>query len=506
MDEQARVILYNQLLKFEKNLEVKVQKVIDWNKFLSLTNKEALEYVLMYRDKILNKLKKSKQEVNLNKFYIELPDMNFEGEDLSDIYLHTFMSGISKERNNGKKVFVTTEINLKNTGCIINLATIRPIIVSEDGINIRKIIADIKKCDFRGCKIFGKFQNSKAELEYTDKNLPEEYIKRLKEYEVPYEARITTDIVYLDMIERKIVKGTNGLEKVKQLVDFDLTSMNKDIWKYREVIKNNDININYTGAFIWEYGYESIGKENYYIDLDIRARDAYKDGNFDFIEMVYSDLDKETKKMLLTLALRDGKMKFVKRHEKELSSLQKKYLSLQNKGKKEKEKKQIVKQELLKEYSNGNLLDFDIDLLNAEENVRSEIVKEIYEKGNLKFVEKYLNNIDSKLKNEIYMEEYRKGNIEFIYRNFANLEISEIKNEIMKKELENKNVDFLCENYESIQNAELKEKLLKIAFDNNKIKFVEKHFEEYPKNMQMEAVIKFKDLRLPKEIMLKLLK
>ena len=92
---------------------------------------------------------------------------------------------------------------------------------------------------------------------------------------MPYEARITTDIVYLDMLERKIVKGTNGLENVKQMVDFDLTSMNKDIWKYRDVIKNNNININYTGAFIWEYGYDSIGKENYYIDLEERAREEY---------------------------------------------------------------------------------------------------------------------------------------------------------------------------------------------------------------------------------------
>ncbi len=506
MDEQARIILYNQLLKFEKNTKIKIKKLLGWENFLSLTDKEALEYVLMYRDKLVDKMKKSKGELKPTDFYIELPDMDFEGEDLSGIYLHTFMAGISKERNNGKKVFVTTNINLKNTGCIINLATIRPIIVSEDGINIREIIADVKKCDFRGCTVFGKFQNSKAKLEYTNENLPEEYIKRLKEYEVPYEARITTDIVYLDMLERKIVKGTNGLENVKQMVDFDLTSMNKDIWKYRDVIKNNNININYTGAFIWEYGYDSIGKENYYIDIDTRARDEYKKRNFDYIEMVYDDLSKESKKRLLSLALRDGEIKFVKRHKKDLSSVQKKYLDIQNKGVKAEEEKQNAKEQLMQEYKEGNLLDFEIDLSNANEILRTEIISEIYKNGNLKLVEKYLESIDLKLKNEILEKEYNKGNIEFIYRNFKYLQNINIKKELIQKELENKNIDFLCKNYDSITSQDIKKKVLELAFNNEKVRFIEKHFEEYPKAMQMEAAIKFKDLKLPKEIMLKLMK
>ncbi|MCI9365071.1 MAG: hypothetical protein HFJ54_00035 [Clostridia bacterium] len=175
------------------------------------------------------------------------------------------------------------------------------------GVHIKEITADIKKCDFRGCRVFGKFQNSKAKLEYIDESLPKEYIERIEKYKVPENVKITTDIVYLDMIEKKIVKGTNGLEKVKQMVDFDLTSMRNNIWKYREIIKTNNMDISYTGAFIHEYGFDSIGKENYYIDLEKRAKEAYLSGNLDYVEEVFKELDKETKNKLVTLALRDRK-------------------------------------------------------------------------------------------------------------------------------------------------------------------------------------------------------
>ena len=93
------------------------------------------------------------------------------------------------------------------------------------GKTIKEISADVKKCDFRGCTLFGKFQNSKAKLEYTDSNLPREYIDRLINYKVPEEAVITTDNVYLDMLDGKIIRGTNGLNKVRQMVDYNLSNI-----------------------------------------------------------------------------------------------------------------------------------------------------------------------------------------------------------------------------------------------------------------------------------------
>lgn len=55
--------------------------------------------------------------------------------------------------------------------------------------------------------------------------MPKEYIDRLIDFKVPEDAVITTDNVYLDMLEKKIIRGTNGLEKVKQMVDYNLTEL-----------------------------------------------------------------------------------------------------------------------------------------------------------------------------------------------------------------------------------------------------------------------------------------
>jgi len=100
------------------------------------------------------------------------------------------------------------------------------------------------------------------------------------------------------------------------MVDFDLSSMRSNIWKYRDVIKKNNIDISYTGAFIYEYGLESVGKENYYIDLERRAKEAYLAGNLAYVEEVFNDLDKETRNKLVTLALRDRTSKICKETSK----------------------------------------------------------------------------------------------------------------------------------------------------------------------------------------------
>lgn len=64
---------------------------------------------------------------------------------------------------------------------------------------------------------------------------------------------------------------------------------------------------------MYQYGIESIGKENYYINLELRAKDAYLRNNMDYVESVFKDLDKETKRNLVSLALRDRKGKICKK-------------------------------------------------------------------------------------------------------------------------------------------------------------------------------------------------
>jgi len=56
---------------------------------------------------------------------------------------------------------------------------------------------------------------------------------------------------------------------------------------------------------MYQYGMESIGQENYYIDLDGRAKEAYLKGDMDYIESVFKELTKETKRNIVSLALKD---------------------------------------------------------------------------------------------------------------------------------------------------------------------------------------------------------
>jgi len=408
MDEQAKIILYKQLVKFEEMSKLKGEKLLSWETYCKLDKKEALEYASDYRDRCSEAFNKRARASEKRPLYLELPEMDFEGEDLKEFYLHDFMPGYSKERNNGKKLFITTRLNFKDTNCIVNMGTIRPIIISLDGKTIKEITADIKKCDFRGCTVFGKFQNSRAELEYTDENLPREYIDRLIKYKVPEEAILTTTDVYIGMLDGTLIRGIKGIEKVKQMVDYNLTDLNERIWDYRTVIRDYNIDISYTGVFIYQHGMESIGKENYYIDLEGRAKEAYINGDMDFVERVYKQLDKETKSRLVSLALKDGKEKFVKKHKKDLKGVQKKYLEAKEIKEKVVEEKENLQDIVMQEYRQGKMVEFDIDIMKVNVDIRTNIIAEIYKAGNLELVQRYLAVIRPRVKNAILDAEYKK--------------------------------------------------------------------------------------------------
>ncbi len=145
MDEQAKIILYKQLMKFEIMSNFKDKELISWEDYKNLDKKDALEYASDYRDKCSEVFNRRAKKSERRPLYLELPEMDFEGEDLKDFYLHDFMPGYAKERSNGKKVFITTKINLKNTKCVINMGTIRPIIISLDRKNYKRNHSRYKK-------------------------------------------------------------------------------------------------------------------------------------------------------------------------------------------------------------------------------------------------------------------------------------------------------------------------------------------------------------------------
>ncbi len=78
-------------------------------------------------------------------------------------------------------------------------------------------------------------------------------------------------------------------------------------------------------------------------------------------------------------------------------------------------------------------MEFGIDIMRVDIDVRTDIIEEIYKSGDLKFVEKYLNEIDAKLKNKILEDEYKNGNEELVYKNFDKLSNGDLKDKIIKQ-------------------------------------------------------------------------
>ena len=74
------------------------------------------------------------------------------------------------------------------------------------------------------------------------------------------------------------------------------------------------------------------------------------------------------------------------------------------------------------------------------------------------------------------------------------------------KEVKDKNYGFLYNNYDYISNKDLREKIIRNAYKEGNVDFLNKHLEDMPKNLKLEAAIKFKDLKLSKVELAELLK
>ena len=243
---------------------------------------------------------------------------------------------------------------------------------------------------------------------------------------------------------------------------------------------------------------ESIGRENYYIDFNKRAKDAYINGDINYVESVFKELNKDTKKNIVSLALKDGKEEFVFKHKNELNDVQKRYLEAKNILKKEIREKRKFKENMLAEYEDGKFIELEIDMMKVSMSIRNDIVNQIYGRGDINFVQKYLTTITSELKNNILDNEYKKGNVKFVYNNFEKIDDNDIKNKILIKEFELDNFDFLYEKYDIIDNKELKEKIIERAYKDEYVEFLNMHLSDMPKNMKLEAAIKFKKLKISK--------
>lgn len=153
MNIESRKKLYNQLVQMSiQNQKQFAKKILSEEDFYRLSDSEALKYVFMYRDAQTEFIVDGIEYVS----YIELPDMNLEGQDLSDLYLKNFILGEAIVDENGNISNITpSRVNLKNTGAIVDLSNMYPNKIQKNKFSSQSLIIDFTGSNFEGCEIYG---------------------------------------------------------------------------------------------------------------------------------------------------------------------------------------------------------------------------------------------------------------------------------------------------------------------------------------------------------------
>lgn len=144
MDENAKKILYRQLKEMHENNKNKTD-IITEEEFLLLQGADALKYILNYRENADFGIdEESNQRIV---YYIEMPDMDLSGQDLSGVRLAEFIPATLNEDN----ILKPSNINLQNTNAIINVSDIgyNKTQINEDGII--DYIINFETINFNGC-------------------------------------------------------------------------------------------------------------------------------------------------------------------------------------------------------------------------------------------------------------------------------------------------------------------------------------------------------------------
>ena len=84
-------------------------------------------------------------------YYIELPTMNLENQDLSMCFLHDF--SLSTRDENGD--LIPSKINLLNSNANICITDIMPSKIENDSRLIEQHIFDFDVVNFKGCNVYG---------------------------------------------------------------------------------------------------------------------------------------------------------------------------------------------------------------------------------------------------------------------------------------------------------------------------------------------------------------
>ena len=147
MDDNAKKYLYKQLVEMsENNIYENPPRIIDLDNFMRLPDNILLSYVFLYRDMYT---KFDTQEGDT--YYIELPDMDLSGMDLSMCFLHNFCMSTVNEKGE----FIPSNINLSNTNANICISGIMPSRIETNSKFVDEHIFDFNIVNFKGCNVYG---------------------------------------------------------------------------------------------------------------------------------------------------------------------------------------------------------------------------------------------------------------------------------------------------------------------------------------------------------------
>lgn len=241
---ENRKFLYAQLKEIEA-ISKRNEKLILENEFLSLSDVELIKYIFSYRDRQAVYLGRKKVYA-----YIELPDMDLEGQDLTGVEITRFVPGTIQDGRIAKSA-----INLKDTNVTINMSTIyhNEEIIHQD---FYEYITDLSRCNFQGCNLYGRTQEEQkmysmdSKSKYTFKGLKaldKRYVKRRELHRQTQNSKRKSDEIYSRLLSTLSIDITLGSKEQVDLTDYDFSELNKsECEKVLKLIGVRRVNVGYT--------------------------------------------------------------------------------------------------------------------------------------------------------------------------------------------------------------------------------------------------------------------
>ena len=335
MDIETKKKLYKQLVEMSKlNSKKYAKPLMSENDFYKLSLLDALKYTFMYRDSQTEFIVDDKE----CDVYIELPDIDLEGQDLNGVYLSKFILGEVTQRNGKISSIKKSHVILKNTGAIIDLSHTYPNSIHTEP-NLKRYSIDFEGSDFTGCEIFGILPD-----EYDDISNPissigvqdaldERYLQRRKRLHLSDKAKKVTDKAYKRLLDGKDFRGMRYQDLI-DLSDYDLMALSyKSLLHAKSKIKNtrqiilgeqyqNDVKKSYVNNPRLIEDYELADDQKFFetnfglfdsnIQYDIIMR-QFRKGHTKFVEKCFNRVDKKTQMAILIIEAENGNSSFVKK-------------------------------------------------------------------------------------------------------------------------------------------------------------------------------------------------